>query len=63
MPITGVKNVNGTLKGTGFLFEFINLFADNLHFTYEITLPKDNIIGNKTHGMLSMLYTKVIYTI
>ena len=60
MPITGVKNVNGTLSGTGFIFEWINLFAEHLNFTYEIELPKDNIIGNTTHGMLSMLYKKVI---
>lgn len=63
MPITGVKNVNGTLTGTGFMFDFVDLFARHLHFTYEIALPKENIIGNTTHGMLSLLYTKVIYII
>ena len=50
---------NGKKIGVGIVFDFINAIATNVNFNYTVVLPEDNIIGNKTHGVLSMLYNNV----
>ena len=58
MPI----EINGRKKYIGFFFETIDMLASHLHFTYKLVHPGDNIVGNTTHGGLSLLYINVIVT-
>nr|CAD7432142.1 unnamed protein product [Timema monikensis] len=43
-------------KGVGIIFDFIEILRKKFGFTYTVKVPKENIIGNKEIGVLSMVH-------
>lgn len=39
---------NGTVEGLGVAFELIDFLMEKFNFTYEVLVPKGNIIGSQT---------------
>ena len=60
MPLVGIIDRNGTKIGAGWIFEDIKFLARNLNFTYTVVQPKESLVGNNTHGALSLLHRKVL---
>lgn len=49
------KDENGVLVGKGIAFKLFNVLTEKFNFTYELILPKDNIIGSTTDFSGSLL--------
>ena len=61
MPYSGFekKEDSDKIKGKGIIFQLIEMLSKDLNFTYIVSPPKEDIIGNSTHGMLAMIYNQV----
>lgn len=59
MPFSGVKKVERINTGIGIAFTVFNTIAKKLNFTYSIIQPKENVIGDESRGILSMIYNQV----
>ncbi|XP_035731946.1 uncharacterized protein LOC118445936 isoform X2 [Vespa mandarinia] len=60
MPFSGIIERNGEWKGIGYAFYILDLLSDKLNFTYTVVPPKQQILGNKYKGIVSMLYEKKV---
>ncbi|CAG2063669.1 unnamed protein product, partial [Timema podura] len=56
-PPLSDMDANG--KGVGIVFDFIEILRKKFGFTYTVKVPKENIIGNKEVGVLSMVHSGV----
>lgn len=59
MPLSGIKEENGTLVGTGYAFYLLELLRYKLNFNYTIIPPQQNILGDKKSGIFGQLFRKV----
>lgn len=58
MPLSGFEQTNGRITGVGLAFEIFDMIAKKLKFNYNIILPEEDVIGNKSRGVLSLIYEK-----
>ena len=59
MPFSGTIKKGSSIVGRGIIFRLIDMLAEKLNFNYTLVVPKQDLIGNTTHGMLSVIYNKV----
>lgn len=45
-PLSWTENVNGTLVGKGIAFQLFNILMEKFNFTYELVMPKINVMGS-----------------
>ncbi|KAK1129910.1 hypothetical protein K0M31_019610 [Melipona bicolor] len=60
MPFSGIVQENGKWVGKGYAFYIFDLLSLKLNFTYTIVPPEKHILGNKTSGVLNLLYNKKV---
>lgn len=61
MPFSGIVKENGKWVGKGYAFYIFDLLSTKLNFTYTIIPPKEHILGDKSSGILGLLYEKVLF--
>lgn len=45
-PLSWTEEVNGTRVGRGVAFNLLNILMDKYNFSYELVMPKNNIVGS-----------------
>ncbi|XP_033366158.1 glutamate receptor ionotropic, delta-2 isoform X2 [Bombus vosnesenskii] len=60
MPFSGIVKENGKWVGKGYAFYIFDLLSTKLNFTYTIIPPKEHILGDKSSGILGLLYEKKV---
>ncbi|KAF5296313.1 hypothetical protein FQA39_LY12530 [Lamprigera yunnana] len=54
-PLNYAEKVNGAYVGKGAAFDFLHYIRDLTGFKYTLTVHDDNVLGNKTDGILGVL--------
>lgn len=57
------KNENGVLVGHGIAFKLFDVLTEKFNFTYELVMPKNNIIGSTNDlsgSLLELVQSKVV---
>lgn len=57
------KDENGVLVGKGIAFKIFNVLTEKLNFTYDLVLPKNNIIGSTDDfpgSLLELMHSKEV---
>ncbi|KAK6637465.1 hypothetical protein RUM44_007882 [Polyplax serrata] len=61
LPLSGtVRDENGKLHGVGVAFDLIHAMQEKYGFLYNITLPREDIIGNENSGIIQMVKNKEV---
>lgn len=61
-PLSWTEQVNGTRVGRGVAFNLLNVLMKKYNFTYELQMPKNNIVGSTNDmdgSMIELLQTGV----
>ncbi|KAF5296312.1 hypothetical protein FQA39_LY12529 [Lamprigera yunnana] len=57
-PLNYADYENGKWVGKGFAFEFIKYIQEKVPFSYDVVVPRDQVLGNRTNGVFGILARK-----